>query len=364
MSALYYVLGVVAKMNSSMWRYRINFLPINMLAIGLMLFAGLGTLTDALESMHNASAPMSVSVAQIHDNASVAQNYVTVTGLDIPNAVFEYGDKGTSGRITTVQKSWSPLLDRESHRILLVQRPGKLSGGKPHEGTITGMLRGLSTDIRNSLATHNDTIEGIPVETRYMLVAGERPAGSIGSAVFTVLLFGVAALFLFSWIARDTIFQRVSLGTPLTRVRSEPPIKVGTTATFALNQSGKSVEKRFVDMPSVLAYDDNGNPALFSNIDASSKFMGVTTSKQAGIWSVAIDAGSVRDPQVGFLYWGTKRRPALRFGYTADGRVKRRAVITAESLQVLDSAVALLTTVPVAAPPSQPAPAPGVGQTR
>ena len=283
-----------------------------------------------------ASSPVSVSVGQIHDNASIAQNYVTVSGLDIPNAVYEYGDKGANGRITTVQKSWSPLFDGVGQRLLLVQRPGKLSGGEPHEGAITGMLRELSSDIRSSVATHNDTIEGVPVETRYMLVAGEKPASSIGSALFTVLLFGVAALLLFSWIQRDTIFQRVSLGTPLTKVKSEPPITVGTTGTFALNQSGKSIEKRFVDMPSVLAYDDSGNPALFSKIDASSKFMGVTTSKQAGIWSVAIDAGSVRDPQVGFLYWGTKRRPALRFAYTIGGRVKRQAVITAESLQILD----------------------------
>src|SRR5215467_461219 len=119
MSALYYVLGVVAKMNSSMWRFRINLLPINVLAIGALIFAGFGTLTDALEGMHNASSPIAVSVAQIHNNPSVAQNYVTVAGLDIPEAVFEYGDKGSDGRITTVQRSWSPLFDRESRLILL-----------------------------------------------------------------------------------------------------------------------------------------------------------------------------------------------------------------------------------------------------
>jgi len=364
MSALYYVLGVVAKMNSSMWRFRINFLPINVLAIGALIFAGFGTLTDALEGMHNASSPIAVSVAQIHNNPSVAQNYVTVAGLDIPEAVFEYGDKGSDGRITTVQRSWSPLFDRESRLILLVQKPGKLRGGEPHQTSVTGMLRELSSDIRTSLSTHHDSLDGVAVETRYVLVEGEHPASSSASFVFTVLLFGVAALFLLSAIKRDTIFQRMSLGTPLAKIRSEPPIKVGTTGTFTLEQPGQHVDKRFVDMPSVLAYDDNGNPALFSNIDASNKFMGITTSKRAGIWTVAIDAGSVRNPQVGFLYWGAKRRPALRFEYSTGGRVKRRAVITAESLQILDSAVTLLTTAPVAAPPTQPAPAPGVGQTK
>ncbi|HKW46365.1 MAG TPA: hypothetical protein VJN70_02940 [Gemmatimonadaceae bacterium] len=364
MSALYYLLGAVAKLNARMWRYRINLLPLNFLAIGLMIIGGFGTLTDTVEGMHNASTPIDVTVAQIHDSPRLAQDYVTVKGRDIPEALYEYGDKADDGHITRVEKSWSPLLDRESNRVLLVQRPGKLSGGADHEASITGMLRELSTDLRSSLAAQHDTISGVPVETRYMLVADAKPASPIVSAVFTGLLFAAAALFLFVSIMRNTIFQRMSLGTPLTKVRSEPPIKVGTTGTFTLKQPGKTVEKRFVDMPSILAHNDDGNPALFSNIDASSKFFGVTTTKMSGIWTVAIDAGSVRDAQVGFLYWGLKRLPALRFAYSESGRLNRQAIITAESLQVLDSAVSLLTTAPVAAPPSQPRTSPGVGQVK
>src|SRR5215468_6430592 len=114
MSAFYYVLGAVAKMNAALWRYRINFLPLNVLAIGIMLLVGFGTTTDAIESMHNASTPVAVSVAQIHADPQPPQNYISVKGEDFPVALFEYGTKSDSGKITSVETSWTPLVDRES----------------------------------------------------------------------------------------------------------------------------------------------------------------------------------------------------------------------------------------------------------
>ena len=262
MSALYYVLGAVAKMNASMWRYRINFLPLNVLVIGLMVLAGFGTVTDAIEGLDNAGTPLSVSVAQIHE-ATLGQSYVSVTGVHFPVALFQYGSKSASGDVTGVDKSWTPLLDRENRRILLVQRPGKIDTGEPHETTVTGMLRELHADIRTGLASQNDTVQGVPVETRYMLVAGEHPANSMNSALISVLLFGVVALFVIAAANRNTIFQRADLGSPVAKLKSVDSLTVGATGTFALEQSGKITERRFIDMPSVLARLENGNPALF-----------------------------------------------------------------------------------------------------
>src|SRR5947209_19989864 len=128
MSALYYLLGVVAKMNAGMWRFRINFLPINVLLIGALGFWGFGELTSAIEGTHNDATPLSVSVQQIHDEANASQKYVAVTGLDVPTALFEFGNKGADGEITLVERSWSPLVDTASQRILLVQREGKTPG--------------------------------------------------------------------------------------------------------------------------------------------------------------------------------------------------------------------------------------------
>jgi hypothetical protein len=66
-----------------------------------------------------------------------------------------------------------------------------------------------------------------------------------------------------------------------------------------------------------------------------------------------IQPGSVRESQVGFLYWGIRRRPALRFTYTTTRAVNRQAIITTDDIQMLDSAVALLTATP--APSAAPA---------
>src|SRR5262245_54715090 len=107
MSAFHYVPGVVAKMNAALWRYRINFLPLNVLAIVIMVGAGYGTATDAVEGMHNASTPVAVSLAQIQADPQLAQDYISVKGEDFPVALYEYGNKSDSGNITSVETSWT-----------------------------------------------------------------------------------------------------------------------------------------------------------------------------------------------------------------------------------------------------------------
>lgn len=347
MSAFYYLLGVVAKMNAALWRYRINFLPLNVLLVGGMGIWGFSALTSAIEGSHNEATPRAVSIQQIHDEANPSQNYVAVTGLDVPKALYEFGDKDANGEITRVERSWSPLVDTASQRILLVQRSGNTPGGQTHEATITGMLRALPSDVRSGLDAHHDTIQGLAVETRYTLVAGEEPANSITSALTAAVILVFVALFVIATIKRNTIFRAADFGSPVTKVKSVDPLRVGATGTFALEQEGKTIEKRFVGMPALLAHLDNGNPALFSNIDASSKFMGVTTSKRAGVWTLAIQRGSVQAVRAGYLYWGASRRPALRFSYTSGG-VKRQAIISTDDTKMLDAAVALLTTAPAA----------------
>ena len=347
MSAFYYVLGIVAKMNASMWRFRINFLPINVLVVGALGLWGFGELSSAIEGSHNDATPLAVSIQQIHDEANPTQNYVAVTGLDVPVALYEFGDKAENGQLTRVERSWAPLVDTVSQRILLVQRSGKTPGGRAHQATITGMLREMPADVRKGLAARHDSVEGLSVESRFTLVAGEQPADSMTSALTAAVVLSIAALFLIATVKRNTIFRRADFGSPVSKVKSVDPLTVGATGTFALEQEGKAIQRRFVAMPALLAHLDNGNPALFSNIDASSRFMGITTSKRAGVWTLAIDTGSVQALQVGYLYWGAARRPALRFSYKSAG-AKRQAVISTADTQMLDAAVALLTTAPAA----------------
>ena len=54
MSAFYHVLGAIAKLNERMCRHRLNFLPMNVLVIVILLGAGYGTASDAMESLQPA----------------------------------------------------------------------------------------------------------------------------------------------------------------------------------------------------------------------------------------------------------------------------------------------------------------------
>lgn len=347
MVALFYLLGAVAKVNAKLWRHRVNFLPLNVLLVVLMGAGGFAAMDTAIERLQNATSPIPLTVGQIHDSQTIPQNYVKVAGVEIPEGVYEFGNKNSKGEMTSVEKSWSPLIDRANRRVLLVQHSGKAAGGDPHEVSITGMIRELNEDVRRSLATDSNSIGGFPVETRYMLVAGDHPANFIVSTLITILCFGGVALFAISTIVSNTIFQRATLSSPLSRVQSKDHITVRATGTFVLDQSGHRTEKRFNDVPAVLARAENGAPALFANIDASSRFMGFETANRSGTWSLMVEPGSVRETQSGFLYWGSQRRLAVRFGYQGPGgrgRAKLKAIISADDVQKLDAAIAMLTT--------------------
>src|SRR5262249_25039703 len=128
----------------------------------------------------------------------------------------------------------------------------------------------MDTGVRQSLALQKNAIEGVPVETRYMLVANERPGDSKIDGVTTAILFGLVGLFAVATIMRNTIFQPTGR-LPKTPARSGGESRrVFGTGTFVLDQSGNRIRKRFISMPAVLARLEGGHLGLYANIDASS----------------------------------------------------------------------------------------------
>jgi hypothetical protein len=71
--------------------------------------------------------------------------------------------------------------------------------------------------------------------------------------------------------------------------------------------------------------------------------MGFTTSQRAGVWSLPIEAGSIRDAHIGFQYWGKTRRLAIRFPYTdAIERTQRKAIIAVDNDASLPTVITLV----------------------
>jgi hypothetical protein len=104
MSALY-VLGFVARLNASLWRHRINFVPLNLPAIALLGGFGFAALNSAIEGARNDPTPLKVTIAQIGGEPNPLQSYVSVTGVDFPVAIYQYGEKSSSGTVTKIAKS-------------------------------------------------------------------------------------------------------------------------------------------------------------------------------------------------------------------------------------------------------------------
>jgi hypothetical protein len=339
MTALNHLLGAVAKINLALWRYRVNFVPMNVaLLIGLAAI-GIASTNSVLDGMRNSEAPAPLTIDQVGANA-VTQNYVTISGVAVPEAVYEYGKKGSDGNLKSVSKSWFPLVDPQNRRAVLVQHAGKLESGQPRQASITGMLRDIDASLRDNLARENFTIDGFAVDPRYMLVEGDDPGNPwlhVAIVALVIVLLAAAAIAVAS---RHTIFRAAggAFRAP-EHIDASQPSHVRASGLFALTDK---VSQRFVDIPAVLGLHDRG-PFIAANIDASSRFMGVKTRERSGTWVISVKPGSVSNEEFGYMFFGLSRRPACRFAYVSAADAKpQTAIVAANDERAVHQAIALL----------------------
>jgi hypothetical protein len=101
--------------------------------------------------------------------------------------------------------------------------------------------------------------------------------------------------------------------TPPPLPGQEPEFDLRVTGFFRLDEKNA---QRFLNVPAALARLDSGEVALISNIDASNKFFGVTTTERVGHWAILMPPASLQKPTFGYLYDGLAERPAFRLNYT------------------------------------------------
>lgn len=101
---------------------------------------------------------------------------------------------------------------------------------------------------------------------------------------------------------------------PRTMTDMDPAQGADVRVTGAFVLDGKT-SQRFLDMPSGYGTLESGETIFASNIDASNRFMGITTAKRAGTWTIVLKNGSARVGDHGLLYAGTAVRPALKLSY-------------------------------------------------
>lgn len=302
MSIVYHLMGMIALLNQRISRTRINFVPLNwavMVGLGALLVTALGEWQDAHA---NGATPRPVSVSTVLAHNGMDKNYVAVQGLLVPDSGFEEKVNGT------VEHTWIPMVDVQGHKAFLVERASTGLNGEPAPATVTGMLRPMDDELKSKAQEGGGTIEGVPLDLDYMLVEGERPGSALGWGLTAALSAALLALFVITFLQKYVVYQKVPFAPGrlgASDIDPEQGANVRVTGNFLLDgQKGQ----RFLDVPSGYGSLETGEVVFASNIDASNKFMGFTTSSRKGLWTIIFQHGSARVMDHGRLYSGFAAR--------------------------------------------------------
>lgn len=338
MVIVYRILGVTAKVNSALWRIRVNFIPINVVLIAVLIFLTAIQLSDFTEALHNSRTPRPTTIAEIKER-NFPQNYVTVSGVMIPYAM--YTARQAKGG---AEKHWVPFFDTDRKRAILVQRPGAgpSEPGAPETKSIEGKLTMLPSELRAQIEKGERRWE---LEDYYMLLEGVTPGNPVEQLASLMIPALALACFAVATLCQNTIFRaKPGVMNPPSVAPASESVPVTVTGRLVLD---KDTAKNFIDINAVIALHE-GRPLVLANIDASSRFMGFKTKDRSGIWHLPVQPGSIHNGQLGELYYGFSSKPALRFSYRTFNGNDRTAIISAPDEKTLDVVVATLAPTPAA----------------
>lgn len=333
MTIVYRLLGIAARLNERMSHFSINFVPFNWIVMGALTVLFGYSAVEARDAVVNGKTPRAVSVGEVLDHKDLNRNYVSVKGMEVSEPVFQKVSRMEGSQAETVEESYVALVDPAAVRALLVQRHGAFGEGadaKVTEATITGMLVPIESDLKAKLAQTGGKVDDVPVETDYMLVEGNAPGDATTFVPLTFVSGLLLAVFGLTFALKYVIFQKTA---PAMNVPGIPPaidpqrgIDLRVTGKFVLDAKNS---RRFLNVNAGLFRLETGDVALVSNIDASSRFYGVTTSKRVGLWSIVLSPNGLQKLELGRLYDGFGARPAVRIRYVeVDSRSAASAILS------------------------------------
>ncbi len=352
MSFVYRFLGIVARVNQTLNRYRVNFIP---LSFGLTLFLGvafLGSLFSARAGLEFNPKPAVRTVAEAIQHKNDKSGYVTVKGALDSETGFQESSVDKNSNKTLSVTYYDAILDTKERAVLFVKRAGgenevnkeskKSTGGanpdseqKPVPTQITGMLTSAGSDVQTELRKFATSSKGDPitVETEYILEEGEKPVDPVITLVWMGISGPLFLAFILTWVWHYVVFEKAGEQSATVNIATSVPeqgIDLRVSGRFSLD--GKTT-KRFLNVPSFIAPLETGEMALLSNIDASTRFMGITTGKQAGIWAIVLAQNGLHGMELGNLYDGTAVRPAIRIRFQAGSGSETAVLSFATSTQ-------------------------------
>jgi len=317
MEILFRALGLAARLNERMSRFRVNFIPIN---LGLMVVLGIlfiGCGDAARSAFATGGAPVSIRLVDLLAHKTPGTSYVRVTGNLYSGAAL-IGRSGR-GESKSVTKTWMPLVDGSGKRGILVERavPTDEAGGGVETVEITGMLQPMEGDLKEKLDGTQGTLAGIKLDTAYTLAEAGSPGDPWINGGAALVSGAVLALLVATFAMQYVVFrpEAPEPGVPVAADNAQE-IDLRVTGGFVLDGAHR---QRFLNVPAGMGRTENGEVIFVSNIDASNRFMGIATNKRDGYWVVPVEPGTVPKFECGRLYVGLAIRPAVRFRYREPG---------------------------------------------
>lgn len=344
MEIFYRLLGLTSGISHRLSRTRINFVPIN-LALGVVAtfgaFAGFAMVVEALT---NSRKPIASTISEVVAGRN-PQRYVTLSGELIPKLGLEEvrGRKDSADSRTTAR--FTLLLDKASGQGILVQTsPEEALGTDPHPFTTIGMVDTPEADVAENILSLG-TGAGVKIDNTHLLKLGAEPA-PLGVSVALLAVAGLATLlFWITYAKRYVIFRSDTDLTPSMTGASIAPTEatVRVTGQFTLDTGAK---QRFLGVRSAPVDLETGDVGFVCNVSASSRFMGVTTTKREGLWIMGVRRdGTVRFTR-GRQYLGLSADPALKIEFLdALSGGRQSGILSFDSTAARDAVIAHLTAV-------------------
>lgn len=317
MSVFYRLLGLVAKGNERMYRYRLNGVPSNFLIL-IIVGIVLGIAINATyEAAINGSKPMKLPLEQVLDRTDLNTRFVETSGPIVPGASLVYGEE-KNGNVGKVEAVYVPMISKAKQKILLVKFKEDITDRPPGVTEVRGMMRRPAPVLTKKLTEMGGKIGPLAVDQKYVLEEGSSPTHVAVAGLGAGVLGLVMVLFAMAIARKNLIFQRTPqnahvLPDPTTAPAPEGGIGLRVSGRFVL---GEKLSQRFLNVPAAMGPIESGELAFVSNIDASKKFMGTVTEKRQGYWAVLARPETIQEPELGRLYLGLSAFPALKLFYT------------------------------------------------
>ncbi len=303
--------GLAARINEALGRKRAMLVPLSWLLLAVLGIVSIVSVVLAGDSWRNRGGPRALTLDQVFvAGDSLIDRLVTVRGEVQPRlAIVSSEEAGPAFAVMTA----------DERRFLLVKVDRKTDDA--FTATLTGMLRAPSRRLAAKLDEMGGQILGVPVESRFVLLPGDRP-WSVGSAVaLSIVTIGLLSLFLASNLRRNTVFRADPVAIePMEGDAGDPEARF----SGVLGRSDGRA-RHFVELPARLAVRD-GQLVIEASARAASRATGERPRGPREEWSLAIAAPGAQNVEAGRIYFGTASRPALRI--RTDGPKGRSLVVS------------------------------------